>query len=68
MYRLTIEQKQLLTGVKYDGEQLFNPIQDINGDWFISEEEAFGCTDTDYFWVRRLVYGVFEINNTNNEA
>ena len=68
MYRLTIEQKQLLTGVKYDGEQLFNPIQDINGDWFISEEEVFGCTDTEYYWIRRLVYSEFEINNTNDEA
>lgn len=67
MYKLTIEQKILLTGVKYDGEQLFNPIQDINGDWFISEEEVFGCTDTDYFWVRRLVYSEFEMSIETNE-
>jgi len=60
MYKLTIEQKDLLAGAMYDYEQYFNPVQDINGHWFISESEVFGCTDTDYFWVRRLVYSEFE--------
>jgi hypothetical protein len=67
MYKLTIEQMELLKGVKYDGQQYFNPIQDINGDWFISEEEVFGCTDTDYFWVRRLVYIEIELPIETNE-
>jgi hypothetical protein len=62
MYRLTIEQKELLTGVKYDGEQFFNPVQDINGDWFISEEEVFGCTDTEYYWIRRLTWSEYVPN------
>ena len=59
MYKLKIEQKESLIGVAYDGEQYFNPVQDINGDWFISEDEVFGCTNTDYFWIRRLVYSEF---------
>jgi len=60
MYKLTITQKNLLVGLSYDGEQIFNPIQDVNGDWFISEQEVFGCTNRDYFWIRRLVYSEYE--------
>ena len=60
MYKLTIAQKDLLIGVTYDGKQFFNPVQDVNNDWFISEDEVFGCTNTDCFWVRRLVYSEYE--------
>jgi hypothetical protein len=36
---LTIEQKNSLVGQTYDGVCYFNPIQDLNDNWAISEEE-----------------------------
>jgi hypothetical protein len=36
---LTIEQKDSLIGQTYDGICYFNPIQDINDNWIISEQE-----------------------------
>ena len=36
---ITEQQKDLLTGVTYNGGVLFSPIEDLNGDWVISEEE-----------------------------
>ena len=44
VYKLTIEQKDLLVGQKWDGETYFNPTQDADGNWFISEQEVNGCT------------------------
>ena len=42
--QLTIEQKNLLIGNKWDNVTLFNPLEDVNGNWFISNEEVNGCT------------------------
>jgi hypothetical protein len=43
--QLTTEQKDLLLGQKWGNEnQYFNPIQDNNGVWVISNEEVNGCT------------------------
>jgi len=36
---LTTEQKDSLIGQTYDGECYFNPIQDLNDNWVISEQE-----------------------------
>jgi hypothetical protein len=36
---LTIEQKDSLIGQTYDGICYFNPIQDLNDNWIISEQE-----------------------------
>jgi hypothetical protein len=36
---LTIEQKNILIGKTYDGVCYFNPIQDLNDNWIISEQE-----------------------------
>ena len=43
--QLTLEQKNILIGKVwgYNG-QLFNPILDADGKWFISNEEVNGCT------------------------
>jgi hypothetical protein len=43
--KLTIEQKDLLIGEVWGYEnQIFNPVLDVNGNWFISNEEVNGCT------------------------
>lgn len=36
---LTIEQKDQLVGQLYDNDSYFNPIQDIDNNWIISQEE-----------------------------
>jgi hypothetical protein len=43
--KLTLEQKDILVGQIYDDVQFFNPIQDADGNWFISNEEVNGCTE-----------------------
>jgi hypothetical protein len=40
---LTIEQKDLLVGNQYAPDCYFNPIQDINDNWIISEIEYYYC-------------------------
>ena len=56
VYKLTIEQKDLLIGQKWDGEQYFNPIQDADNNWFISIEEVNGCTHENgvFEWIHDL--------------
>lgn len=39
VYKLTQEQKNIITGETYDGFQFFNPTLDADGNWFISVEE-----------------------------
>ena len=40
---LTQEQKDILVGKTYDGVCYFNPIQDLNDNWVISEIEYYYC-------------------------
>ena len=42
--QLTLEQKNLLIGQKWNQEAFFNPLLDADGNWFISNEEVNGCT------------------------
>lgn len=56
---LTIEQKDSLLGMKYDGVQYFNPIQDADGNWVISEEEINNCTHQPCSWVKTLPLTTF---------
>jgi hypothetical protein len=43
--QLTTEQKNILVDKVWGYEgQVFNPLQDANGNWFISNEEVNGCT------------------------
>jgi hypothetical protein len=37
---ITTEQKDILIGKTYDGTCFFNPIQDMNDNWVISEQEV----------------------------
>jgi K+-transporting ATPase c subunit len=39
MIQLTTQQKDLLIGQNFTDSSYFNPIQDINGNWFISKIE-----------------------------
>jgi hypothetical protein len=36
---LTIEQKDQLVGQLYDDDSYFNPIQDVDNNWIISQQE-----------------------------
>jgi len=49
---LTIEQKDLLVGQLYNTNSYFNPIQDIDDNWIISEEEV---NQTNVEWVKNLL-------------
>lgn len=56
---ITTEQKDLLLGQKYDGKQYFNPIQDADNNWIISQEEINQCTNVDFQWVKDLTLSDF---------
>ena len=40
---LTQQQKDILVGKQFDGVCFFNPIQDLNLNWIISEIEYYYC-------------------------
>ena len=51
---LTIEQKDLLTGKQYTTDSFFNPVQDINDNWVISQEEIDQNTNEEFSWLSDL--------------
>lgn len=48
---LTLEQKNQLLGLTYDGVSFFNPIQDRNNNWVISQEEI---NQSSLQWLKEL--------------
>lgn len=65
-YKLTQEQAEIMRTKQFRPNCFFNPIQDINGDWFIFEGEVNGhITVEEFFWVRDLEPSEFvpPINN-----
>lgn len=54
VYLLTDLQKDDLVGQWYAPDSYFNPIQDINDDWVISQEEVDQCINPDFMWVKNL--------------
>lgn len=54
VYILTEQQKELLVGKEYIKDSYFNPIQDINDNWIISEEEVLNAENEDILWVKDL--------------
>jgi hypothetical protein len=52
---LTTEQKDILFKRKFTLSEFFNPVQDVNEDWVISEIEVNNCDNPDFMWVRNLV-------------
>jgi hypothetical protein len=54
VYILTEQQKELIVGKEYIKDSYFNPIQDINDNWIISEEEVLIADKEDVLWVKDL--------------
>ena len=52
--QLTEQQKDQLVGQTYDGVQFFNPIQDADGNWIISNEEVTQCVSESSSWLTTL--------------
>ena len=51
---LTELQKDELVGQLYAPDSYFNPIQDINDDWVISQEEMYNNENELVAWVKDL--------------
>ena len=51
---LTEVQKDELQGQWYAPDSYFNPIQDINNNWVISQEEMEQCVNPSFDWVKQL--------------
>jgi hypothetical protein len=51
VYLLTEEQAQSLNGIEFIPDNFFNPIQDADGNWIISQEEVSQCNID---WVKLL--------------
>jgi hypothetical protein len=51
---LTELQKDELVGVLYAPDSYFNPIQDINDNWIISQEEMYNNENELVAWVKDL--------------
>jgi hypothetical protein len=57
---LTLSQKEELLGQLYDPDSYFNPIQDINDNWIISQEEMQQNQNELLAWVKDLPLIPFE--------
>ena len=66
-YKLTTQQKDLLTGQQFAPTQYFNPVQDINGDYFIFEGEVNGCINEEFMWIKDLPESEYELPQTTIE-
>jgi len=51
---LAIEQKEELVGQQFAPDSYFNPIQDENDNWVISQEEMNQCCNSQFLWVKDL--------------
>ena len=51
---LTLEQKEEITGHRYAPDSYFNPIQDINDNWIISQEEMEQCINPTFEWIKDI--------------
>jgi hypothetical protein len=51
---LTLDQYDQIIGQMFDGDSFFNPLQDANDDWIISEEEINFCTNPEFIWIKDL--------------
>jgi hypothetical protein len=51
---LSPEQKDLLVGQQFDVDSYFNPMQDAEDNWIISQEEMQYCVVEQFSWVKEL--------------
>ena len=51
---LTQVQKDELVGQWYAPDSYFNPIEDADNNWVISQEEMNQCVNPDFLWVKDL--------------
>ena len=51
---LTETQKDELVGQWYAPDSFFNPIEDADNNWVISQEEMNQCVNPDFLWVKDL--------------
>ena len=51
---LTVEQKDQIIGQWFAPDSYFNPIQDADDNWIISQEEMNQCVNPDFLWVKDL--------------
>jgi hypothetical protein len=51
---LTTEQKDILDKQKFKPSLSFNPVQDVNEVWVISEVEVNECINPNFMWVKNL--------------
>lgn len=51
---LTTKQKDELSGQAYVPDSFFNPIQDKNDNWVISDEEITNCQNESFLWIKNL--------------
>ena len=51
---LTETQKDELIGQWYAPDSYFNPIEDADNNWVISQEEMSQCVNPDFLWVKDL--------------
>ena len=51
---LSPEQKDLLVGQQFDVDSYFNPMQDAEDNWIISQEEMQYCVVEQFAWVKEL--------------
>ena len=51
---LTEQQKNELVGQQYTTDSYFNPIQDINDNWIISQEEINYCDNENFLWIKNI--------------
>jgi hypothetical protein len=54
VYQLTDIQRLELIGQLYTDNSHFYPLQDINDNWVISEQEVIFCNNEEFSWVKSL--------------
>jgi len=54
VYLLTVAQKNQLLGVEYIADCTYNPLEDANGNWIISQIEVEQTIDENFLWVKNL--------------
>lgn len=63
---LTIEQKDKIIGQWYDSDSYFNPIQDIDNNWIISQQEIEQNENPEFDWVQSIPLILYKPKPTPN--